>query len=186
MHVANTKKATTTNGVRRRRGRRIFFFLPLIFFGFSLPRLHFCQMPHSSGHSRISSSSSNRAFPAPQFLSSTRGCENSSLAFRKTKLYFAKKGQATLGALDELDELLRARCGWLVWAERKPNYWHLFLVLTLPSSRAPHGTWGSSSNWTTEASNALCLPNCGSKQGMRAGGLGATSCARVGVSCWRS
>lgn len=112
----------------------------------------------------------------------TRGCENSSLAFQKLNCIFPKKGRQ-----HSTSSARSTRCGWLVWAERKPNYWHLFLVLTLPSPLpdcAPAclpTAWGSS-NWTTEASNALWLPNCGSK--VVCGGV--IMCLGGGVSCWRS
>lgn len=135
MHVANTKKATTTarRSCRRRRARMAvepFFCLwfSLVFLclacTFAKCRTQVATVATSTG----SSGSSGY----------TRGCENSSLAFQKLNCIFPKKGRQ-----HSTSSTRSTRCGWLVWAERKPNYWHLFLVLTLPSPsltvRLPHG-----------------------------------------------
>lgn len=163
MHVANTKKSTTTTTRRRwrRRARIAAAVEPFFCLWFSLVFLCLactfakCRTQVATvAASRASSSSSS---------SYTRGCENSSLAFQKLNCIFPKKGTGnTRRALHEH--------GVGDWFEQSENqiigiyfsFWLCHPPLLQPACLL--AAWGSS-NWTTEASNALWLPNCGSKVG---------------------
>lgn len=108
----------------------------------------------------------------------TRGCENSSLAFQKLNCIFPKKGR------QHSTSSTRRAHGVGDWFEQSENQiigiYFSFWLCHPPSLTVPlPAAWGSS-NWTTEASNALWLPKLWEQSCVW--GEGGSSCAWVGVS----